>query len=82
MARPAGAGPRWQVQHADAGGWYDDKNIHIAAPLVGTTVAKEFADGGLAAGQVKKIEESIVWFPSQAAAGTRRWAFCCDRNLR
>ena len=23
-----------------------------------------------------------VWFPSQAAAGTRRWALCCDRNLR
>ena len=61
MARPAGAGPRWQVQHADAGGWYDDKKIHIAAPLVGTTVAKDFKDGGLAAGRVKKIEEGITY---------------------
>ena len=61
MARPAGAGPRWQVQHADTSGWYDDKKIHIAAPLVGTTVAKEFKDGGLAAGRVKKIEEGITY---------------------
>ena len=48
-------------QHADTSGWYDDKKIHIAAPLVGTTVAKEFKDGGLAAGRVKKIEEGITY---------------------